>query len=96
MMNTALTLPKLFEGFLLSKEADGIKPRTVEAYRLMFQTIIRHFPPDRDDQRRQGAIGRQPPSAQRPGGPPPQRAGGPRLTLAEALLSAKLSDDHKT
>lgn len=45
-MVTAHTLRALFDGFLLSKEADGIRPRTVEAYELMFQTLVQDFPPE--------------------------------------------------
>ena len=46
-MITAHTLRTLFDGFLLSKEADGIRPRTVEAYELMFQTLVQDFPAEK-------------------------------------------------
>lgn len=46
-MNTAHTLRNLFYGFLLSKEADGVKPWTAEAYKLMFKTLVQHFPPEK-------------------------------------------------
>ena len=46
-MAKAHTLRTLFDGFLLSKEADGIEPRTAEAYELMFKTLVQDFPPEK-------------------------------------------------
>lgn len=46
-MVAALSLRSLFDGFLLAKEADGVRPRTLEAYRLMYSNIVRDFPPEK-------------------------------------------------
>jgi integrase/recombinase XerD len=46
-MVTAHSLRDLFDGFLLAKEADGLSPRTLEAYRLMFNGVVRDFPPEK-------------------------------------------------
>jgi integrase/recombinase XerD len=40
-------LKTLFDGFCLAKEANGVRPRTLEAYRLMYQALVRDLPPEK-------------------------------------------------
>ncbi|MEJ2733324.1 MAG: tyrosine-type recombinase/integrase [Anaerolineae bacterium] len=41
------TLRALFDGFLLAKEADGVSKYTIGTYQVMFQNLVRDFPPEK-------------------------------------------------
>lgn len=42
-------LGKLFDGFLLAKEADGVKDTTLETYRVMYKNLVAFFPVEKLD-----------------------------------------------
>jgi len=40
-------LKTLFDGFMLAKEAEGVRDRTLETYQTMFKSLVDFFPPER-------------------------------------------------
>lgn len=40
----ALSLPRLFEGFLLSREAAGVRDTTLQMYRTAYRSVLRNLP----------------------------------------------------
>jgi integrase/recombinase XerD len=41
------TLQALFDGFLLAKEANGVTKHTLGTYQTMYNSLVRHFPPEK-------------------------------------------------
>jgi integrase/recombinase XerD len=42
----AIPLERLFEGFLLAKQAEGVSPLTIDTYKLMYHNLERDLPPN--------------------------------------------------